>query len=992
MKHFGLKVVLTVLLAAGMVVAFGWIVAWQNYRKISGDLAQEKPLNREAVNYTLKNLSESWDDYEARITNRYEVEAVFASLALQSVLEDGNEMETGTEEESGKAPKAELLKASEEVPEADSGSDTVIRVESGELSSSDPNFLRLGLDASLFKEKVGSFAAPEDPSTLVVYSRVGDTSEYYVKWYEDTVIQDIVEKTIDIPGILKRTEIAYDVPALFVSCDPDSGEISGIVYRNDRYFSNCESLQELGLDGGELKENGAEASGTLTYDGVDFSYVSGESSLPAGYVILMEPVPNLFAKAFGQAGYMIAALIVFVVTLLVAGFSLYSYVRQNILTPEEEKNYLPSRVRSLTALFGVLGLIVIALCGMFIYALDARYDDVARGKERLGMMDDSISMYTERYSQNMELFNDVYLEFGNNIAQFLDTYPELRDSAVLTTLADSIAASSITLYDSEGLETVSSGPWTGLALGTDPESSTYDFRRILKGVPGIVHDLETDEVTGLNEMRLGIRIRDEKNPDRYGVMMICVDIPSLTSQDVDPEKSVRQILDHLSDSETTLWIADAKTGRILVSGTPALEGKNITDLGLDGADLKGSLVKVLNTDEGSSFVTSAFMETPGILEWTGATKGVIAYYNGPKTSFLSGMFSLAITGCILFSVIYVVLAWIILAGYTDEFFETYKHVKGIGEDPKKKLTRLRRALAATSPGRRGVIAMEITTAVFLLQIFPIVNSVSASARNTVYYYISAGDWERGFNLFSIAAILVLLSKVVLLVIGIRLVLAICASFSGSRGKTIFRLLSNVILYIALFFFLIMTFEYLGFSPTAIAAGMGSLALAISLGAQNFVADIFAGLTFVFEGTVHVGDLVQIALLGSPVIQGKVVEIGVRCVKILTREGDLITCGNRDIKMIRNSTQLNSRVICELEVSAEISADDIERMLKEELFRIGETDRRILSGPTYNGITAISNGMMTLSVSAECDEDDEPYVRDRLNVSLQRIFREHGYSI
>ena len=89
MKHFGLKVVLTVLLAAGMVVAFGWIVAWQNYRKISGDLAQEKPLNREAVNYTLKNLSESWDDYEARITNRYEVEAVFAALALERLPDDG---------------------------------------------------------------------------------------------------------------------------------------------------------------------------------------------------------------------------------------------------------------------------------------------------------------------------------------------------------------------------------------------------------------------------------------------------------------------------------------------------------------------------------------------------------------------------------------------------------------------------------------------------------------------------------------------------------------------------------------------------------------------------------------------------------------------------------------------------------------------------------------------------------------------------------------
>lgn len=38
------------------------------------------------------------------------------------------------------------------------------------------------------------------------------------------------------------------------------------------------------------------------------------------------------------------------------------------------------------------------------------------------------------------------------------------------------------MYDSKGRETVSSGPWTDLELGTDPDSATYDFRRILKGV------------------------------------------------------------------------------------------------------------------------------------------------------------------------------------------------------------------------------------------------------------------------------------------------------------------------------------------------------------------------------------------------------------------------------------------------------------------------------------------------------------------------------
>ena len=969
MKHFRLKIVLTVILAAAFVAAFSWIVTWQNYQKLSGEVSQEKQLTRDAVNYTLNNLAESWDDYEAKISNRYQVEPVFSALALRNIDDDGNALEDARLE-----------------------TGTVVSIRDGKLSGSGRAERRLGLDASLFRGKTGSFAAPNEPTTLVVYSRIGDSSDYYVEWYEDTVLYDVVEENINVPVILKRIEIAYDVPAIFVSCDRDSGEITGILYRNDRYFPDCENLEDLGLTREDLEQNDAQASGTLTVGDVSYTYVSGKSALPCGYVILLEPVPDLFAKAFGQAGYMIAALIVFLTTLLVSGFSLYSYVHNNILTPEEEKNYEPSHVRSIATLFGILGIVVIAVLGMFIYALNALYDDSVRGRVRLDMMDDSISMYAEKYSQNMQSFHDIYLEYGNHIAQFLDTYPQLRDPEVLTTLAESISASSITLYDSDGCETVSSGPWVGLELGTDPDTSTYDFRRILKGVSDIIHDPEADEVTGLYEMRLGIRIRDEENPDRYGVMLLSVDLPELTNHDIDPEKAVRQILENLSDSETDLWAADAKTGRILVSGNEELEGKKITDIGLDESDLKGSLIKSVKSEERDSFVTSVSMETPEILEWTGAHDGIIAYYRGPKTQFVSGMLLLALTGCILFCVIYAVLSLIILSGYTEDFFNSYKHVKGDGDSPGRKRGPLRRALAAISPVRRGLIAMEIVTAVFLLEMMPVVNSSSSLVRNTVYYYISAGDWERGFNLFSIAAILTLLSKVVLVVIGLRLLMSICASFCGSKGKTIFRLLSNVILYVALFFFLIKAFEYLGFSPTAIAAGMGSLALAISLGAQNFVADIFAGLTYVFEGTLHVGDHVEVVVMGSPAYQGRVVEVGVRCIKVLTSEGDVITCGNRDIRTITNSTQMNSRVTCEVDVSSNYPADEIEQMLRAELPGIGRTDRRILSGPVYNGITGIGMGIMTLSVSAECSEENISYVRDKLNVSLQRIFREHGYSI
>ena len=142
-----------------------------------------------------------------------------------------------------------------------------------------------------------------------------------------------------------------------------------------------------------------------------------------------------------------------------------------------------------------------------------------------------------------------------------------------------------------------------------------------------------------------------------------------------------------------------------------------------------------------------------------------------------------------------------------------------------------------------------------------------------------------------------------------------------------------------------------------------------------------------------GDIVQLGIYGSGTLfQGKVVEVGIRSVRLLTPEGDIITCSNRDIRTIKNSTQLNSRVICELAVSSAYPADELEQMLNAELPAIGLKDRQILSGPTYNGIVSIGGGKMTLSVSAECREEDYSYVRDRINAALQRIFLEHGYSL
>ena len=108
------------------------------------------------------------------------------------------------------------------------------------------------------------------------------------------------------------------------------------------------------------------------------------------------------------------------------------------------------------------------------------------------------------------------------------------------------------------------------------------------------------------------------------------------------------------------------------------------------------------------------------------------------------------------------------------------------------------------------------------------------------------------------------------------------------------------MYVALFAFLIIACTYIGISMAVILAAIGTLGIAVSLGAQHFVSDVIAGLTIVFEGTFHVGDIVDVGV-GGKEYHGEVKEIGLRFIKIRTNDNSIVTLSNRDINMVNNMT-------------------------------------------------------------------------------------------
>ena len=1002
MKIRGKRIALTVILAILFIIAFGWVIMMQNHAALIRNNSGEDTLKREEVTQTLDDIRSAWNIMERHIQKQYKVDATLSALALRNII-------TKSEDKAIAMYK----------------SGAVIKVTDDEITAPEGIEQKLGLTPDLFSAREGLFESPQNTSTLVVYSRISGPY-FYVEWHEDTIIQKETEEALDIPGILRKAEAAYDVYALCAVEDADSETGERVLYCNDiiKDLEEEFSKQEV-QDFSEDDDAGTMSfqSGTMSLQDVTFHYVKTAVPEVDGYLILLSIQPNLYVKALSQGTYMFTALILLVAALITSCIWLYVYIRNNVLNLSQEKRYQPSNVRRFAALCGIIGAILIFLSGLMIYALNGLYDDTARGKERLKALEESLSMYNDRVKQNMDRFIDIYRDYGAHIAEVLDNYPELREQSVLETLSDSISASSITLYDAYGDETVSSGEFIGLTLGSDSGSVTNDFRRILNGVPSIVHGMETDEITGESGIRVAVRIKDDSDESRFGVMVICVDPEQ---QGVDITRIADSVLRNLAGEGASLCIALRESGTIVSASRDELLNRDVLSLGLETRQLQDSGITTVNTEEGAMFVITEAIHTSDEFDETQVfgtqvsgtqvsgtqasgtqTSGTqaseaqtseaqiseerIACYVLPKSMDVSSMLASALTGGLLFIVIYAVLAWLLLGKYTREEYEKYKKTSQTNETRRKDWHGVRQYITSIRPERVGFITMEVIVGLYLIQQIPIAGFDTALSRNSVYYYINSGKWEKGLNLFAIAGILILLGQILMVVILLRILLALVSTFLGTKGRTICRLIRSLVMYLALFTFLILGLNYLGVGMSTILAAIATLGISVSLGAQHFVSDIIAGLTMVFEGTVHAGDIVDLGI-GMRVYHGEVQEIGLRFIRLMTPDGNIIALSNRDITVTTNLTQLNSRCSCELRISSEYPIEEIEEMLKKKLPEIGKNDRRILKGPDYNGIIALEGGTMTLLITAECAAKDLTDVQLMLNRSVQQIFRQNGYRI
>jgi small conductance mechanosensitive channel len=212
-------------------------------------------------------------------------------------------------------------------------------------------------------------------------------------------------------------------------------------------------------------------------------------------------------------------------------------------------------------------------------------------------------------------------------------------------------------------------------------------------------------------------------------------------------------------------------------------------------------------------------------------------------------------------------------------------------------------------------------------------------------------------------------------------------YLGTKGETIGRLFLSLANYISAIVFVFFTLSYIGIDTTTLVASLGLMTFALSIGAQDLVKDILAGLAIVFDGAYQVGDIIEVNGF-----RGKVLEVGVRYVKLEGRDGNILIVGNRDVKNVINKTRRNSWYRVEVSVSEGQDLKMIEALLRENLPKIGEKIPEIISGPFYGGIVSIGTGSVTMSIIAECEEEDYYSVQRKLNGAVVELFLSQGISI
>ena len=817
---------------------------------------------------------------------------------------------------------------------------------------------------------------------LCLYHRIYG-QYYYVQYTPMSEIEDYQLACADVESVMQDLEISYN--CLILGLYEDSGD-SRLFYIPKQFENNYHSLSELGISI-DMDEPYAETE----IDSEQYVYIISEARPIASSrelrIALLIPHDVFFTKHIEKESVLIGTSLMIFTVMIDWVLAVFALVRREMITESLRDRYSVGRVRTVVATIGLIGTIVILLVSVFTDALSSLYYNTQTCQADLltlnAMMDDNRA----REKRAVDQHNELYLHYAERAAELLAAYPELRTGEMLGKMSDIIGSDYLMIFDKYGRELVSDSAFVNLVYGKSENSSTYDFRRLINGVPSIIHEVCVDEVTGLERQLIGVRIPDADVSDGYPSLIMAL-LPDVSGSLV----STQDLMQSVTASGDLSFSLGREDGTIVQSSDETLVGKKASDLGMDENSFRDSFMD--------------FFTLNG-KEWYGCSqvRSELIYYSAvPKTTLFNNIWQDGLIRALIFMLIYLLLAIVVLFGYNEQNLNEYgaKVVddhEWLAQQLSLKERKKRGSISSLigfardwwygkTPGAKAWFSFQVLITVSLLILYRSINRGEVS----IISYVLNGGWEHSVNLFAVCRVLIFVAGAVLLIFAISLLVTLLDGILDTKGETISRLLGSILECVIAIAALFFAFDVMGVDTMALLASLGAFSLAISLGAKDLVADLFAGFGIVFSGKYVIGEKIEINDF-----LGRVCEVGIRTTTLLNEEGVIMQVSNRDVSSVKNLSRTNSWIILLVSVSRDHPLDKIEAVANRELSGVGRRVSGLISGPEYQGVSAVEyvnrfTPCITLVITAECNEDQIETIHYSLTEELMRMFEDNDIKV
>ncbi len=192
-------------------------------------------------------------------------------------------------------------------------------------------------------------------------------------------------------------------------------------------------------------------------------------------------------------------------------------------------------------------------------------------------------------------------------------------------------------------------------------------------------------------------------------------------------------------------------------------------------------------------------------------------------------------------------------------------------------------------------------------------------------------------------------------------------------QTIKRLINNVVRFFFIFWILVMILNEVGFDLIPLLAGAGVLAFAVGFGAQELIKDVISGMFLIIEKTFKIGDNIEV---GNN--SGKVIDVGLRRVKLENWKGEVITINNGDIKTVKNLSINPSFAVIEFKTSYDFDLKEFNKeSFKTFLNDFKNNNESVIEMPLSPLIIDLNDGLkFTINIKT----------KNRQHIGIERSFR------